>query len=88
LTVVVENLNETVSFPVYVVSFGVFELVYASGQNWYGEELKFGPKTQYTKSDSILTFQKSNRKINGHSISLQSVVGGNMTSQTMNSDQF
>ena len=67
---------------------GMFELVYASGQNWYGEELKFGPKTQYTKSDSILTFQKSNRKINGHSISLQSVVGGNMTSQTMNSDQF
>ena len=67
---------------------GMFELVYASGQNWYGEKLKFGPKTQYTKSDSILTFQKSNRKINGHSISLQSVVGGNMTSQTMNSDQF
>ena len=70
------------------VSYTGFELVYASGQNWYGEELKFGPKTQYTKSDSILTFQKSNRKINGHSISLQSVVGGNMTSQTMNSDQF
>jgi hypothetical protein len=67
---------------------GVFELVYASGENWYGEELKFGPNTQYTKSDSLLAFQKLGLEINGHTINLKSVVGGNMTSQAMSANDF
>lgn len=67
---------------------GVFELVYASGENWYGEELKFGPKTQYTKSDNVLFFQKMGRQINGHTVSLKSVVGGNMKSRALSAQDF
>lgn len=38
------------------VPVGEYELVYASGENWYGEELLFGPETQYAKADTVSRF--------------------------------
>lgn len=38
------------------VPVGEYELVYASGQNWYGNELLFGPETQYAKADTVSRF--------------------------------
>jgi hypothetical protein len=38
------------------VPVGEYELVYASGQKWYGNELLFGPETQYAKVDTVSRF--------------------------------
>lgn len=38
------------------VPVGEYELVYASGRNWYGDELLFGPDTQYAKADTVSRF--------------------------------
>ncbi len=38
------------------VPVGEYELVYASGHNWYGDELLFGPETQYARADTVSRF--------------------------------
>lgn len=35
---------------------GEYELVYAAGRHWYGDELLFGPQTQYAKADTVSRF--------------------------------
>jgi hypothetical protein len=41
------------------VPVGEYELVYASGENWYGDELLFGPQTQYAKADTVSRFSSA-----------------------------
>jgi hypothetical protein len=41
------------------VPVGEYELVYASGENWYGDELLFGPETQYAKADTVSRFSSA-----------------------------
>jgi hypothetical protein len=38
------------------IPVGEYELVYASGQHWYGDELLFGPETEYAKADALTRF--------------------------------
>ena len=67
---------------------GVFELVYASGNNWYGEDLIFGPSTQYQQSDNDFVFRKEGRTIKGKTITLKPVRDGNMRTRKVSADQF
>lgn len=45
--------GETADFK---VPFGDYEVLCASGVTWYGDELLFGPKTAYSKLDTVSRF--------------------------------
>lgn len=72
------------------VPLGNYELVYASGETWYGEadELYFGPTTQFSKANTVLEFKRTGQRISGHTISLVKVVDGNLSTTTINAKDF
>jgi len=67
---------------------GAFELVYASGNNWYGEELLFGPSTVYSRSNSSIVFSVEGNKINGKTLTLKQIRDGNMSTSSMGPGDF
>ena len=67
---------------------GSYELSYASGDLWYGEEFLFGPNTDYSKADKSFQFTKSGRSINGVSVKLVRVVNGNLKTKNISKDDF
>lgn len=81
--------NEKIDVPL-----GKYYLKYASGKNWYGIYAKdhryFGQYTSFTKSDSILNFSidYENENYIGQQITLYPVVGGNMSTQDIDSKDF
>lgn len=70
------------------VPLGRFELVYATGDKWLGEEELFGEKTSRRKSDTTMVFEISGNKIMGQRVSLIKVKSGNLTSTNLNNGDF
>jgi hypothetical protein len=76
----------TVSVPL-----GDYERKYAYGTQWYGYEhgnYFFGPDTQAEIADQSLSFSRSGDVISGKSVTLYTVLGGNLETRALPIDQF
>ena len=78
------------------VPIGRYILKYASGATWYGYKHHFGPKTDYNKADTVLSFEKEyindgyreGYRVSGHVITLYRVSGGNLTTSEIPKEAF
>lgn len=76
------NTQKTVYVPL-----GSFEILYASGSDWYGTDL-FGPETSYCLFDELFDFYKEDDYINGWTITLEKQYNGNLDSNQISADEF
>ena len=90
-----DNDNDTLAIYIHggetvevEVPLGSYEIRYASGNNWYGDELKFGSKTSYNKADEIFTFSDTGYQVSGYTITLYQVVDGNLQTRSIDESQF
>lgn len=67
---------------------GVYELRYAAGEEWYGEEYLFGPKTAYAKADESFVFRAEGEKISGFSVELIKRINGNLNETRIRASDF
>lgn len=76
------------------VPLGSYIIKYASGDKWYGTEHLFGPRTSYSKAETIAKFtQKEDTgtgytTITGHSITLYKVTNGNLHTESISKNEF
>lgn len=84
LTVFVHS-GTTVSID---VPLGTFEVRYASGESWYGDEYLFGPGTAYSKADKTFTFEVVGNQISGFTITLYKVPYGNLHTSAIKPTEF
>jgi hypothetical protein len=66
------------------VPSGTYEMRYATGQTWYGEETLFGDSTSYNKADSDFTFSSGL----GYTVELYLQQFGNLETESINKDNF
>ncbi|MGI6317325.1 MAG: hypothetical protein ACOX1J_01060 [Dethiobacteria bacterium] len=71
-----------------LLPLGSYEIRFASGKEWYGEEHLFGPKTNYEKADEMFDFWQEERKIRGYTIQLIEQHDGNLRKVRMRADEF
>lgn len=70
------------------VPLGTFELVYASGEKWYGTDLMFGEDTQYVKADKLFDFTQSDGYYNGWTVELFLQTNGNLGEVKLSPEDF
>lgn len=70
------------------VPLGSYLLKYASGDNWYGYEIFFGPEGSYNKSDNTLIFEIDDNQISGYTVTLYKVISGNMRTTRIDFSEF
>lgn len=70
------------------VPLGTFEVRYASGDTWYGDDLLFGPETSYSKADTFFTFEIVGNQIRGFTITLYTVAHGNLKTKAIGASEF
>lgn len=66
------------------VPSGTYEMRYATGRTWYGEEALFGDDTTYNKADSDFTFSNGL----GYSVELYLQQFGNLETRRLNKNNF
>lgn len=69
--------------PMYM-GVGTYEMKYACGDTWYGEEHLFGENTRYAKDKDDWVFESGK----GWTLTLQPQVGGNVSTETLSEDEF
>jgi hypothetical protein len=67
-----------------VVPAGSYEMRYATGSTWYGEELLFGESTQFHKADSIFSIGNGR----GYTVELYLQHDGNLQTKSLNKEDF
>ena len=70
------------------VPFGTYRIRMASGTNWYGDKVRFGPDTQYSQVDTPAEFTLEGNKLMGHVLRLARIVNGNLRPVPISADQF
>jgi len=70
------------------VPAGTYRIKFAAGDTWYGEEIRFGPKTSYSVIDKPTTFSIVDRQLLGHELSLTLTRDGNLRRQNISAAQF
>ena len=70
------------------IPLGKYEMRYAYGNTWYGEEHLFGPETVYSKSDSTFDFYKTGNRLSGYTVTLYEVLNGNMRTREITAADF
>ena len=70
------------------VPLGKYEVYYATGDAWYGEEHLFGPDTQYYKCDEIFNFTMDDEGYNGWTLTLTAVFNGNLDTDSISAGDF
>lgn len=71
------------------VPLGIYELRYATGPDWYGEDLLFGSKTSYHKADDTFVFyEDDDGTINGWTVELYLQANGNLSTETISAEEF
>jgi len=92
-----DPLNKEVQLRMYIpakstiktkVPLGTYEVVYASGDEWYGERDLFGDTTVFKKGGELLTFSRVGNKVLGKTLSLVQVTNGNFQSTFIGEDDF
>jgi curved DNA-binding protein CbpA len=77
--------GETISFD---VPLGRYELRYATGDIWYGEEHLFGENGMGFKADEVFNFTFDGVQYNGYTVELVLQVDGNLSTQSIDMDDF
>lgn len=70
------------------VPVGTYEIKYATGKQWYGEDYLFGPETSYNKADSLFTFGFDGYQYSGYSIELIMQQDGNLSTSGIQPNQW
>lgn len=70
------------------VPLGEYEIFYATGDSWLGEDELFGPDTRYYKCDDTFLFEETQSGYNGWTVSLAPVANGNLDTELIDSDSF
>ena len=71
-----------------LVPIGRYKLYYAVGDDWFGEDDKFGSNTRYSCSDDLLDFYADSEYYQGHSLELWLQANGNFDSYEIDKDSF
>jgi hypothetical protein len=76
--------------PVTVdVPIGVYDIVYATGDTWYGRQDKFGPSAPLYKTDHTFDYRlEADGSIPYYEIELIQQVGGNMETERIDPAEF
>lgn len=81
--------HETADVP---VADGTYLIKYTSGESWYGEEAMFGSKASFTKADDIfeftVTYSGGYVYYSDVSVTLYTVVGGNLSTTPIGANDF
>ena len=77
--------GQSIKVPVPV---GSYVVKIASGQNWYGKTVRFGPTTSYAKLDSVFNFSIKGNELLGHEITLTLMRNGNLSQSPITSADF
>lgn len=70
------------------VPIGVYELRFAAGEKWYGEEYLFGPETAYRKADERFEFRAEDEKVSGFTVELIKQINGNLKETVIRPTDF
>jgi len=70
------------------VPTGAYEIKYATGHTWYGENYLFGPKTNYSKADSVFDFTYNGYQYSGYTVELIMQQNGNLSTSGLNASQW
>jgi hypothetical protein len=70
------------------VPLGTYELRYAAGTVWYGEDLLFGPNTACYRADEQFAFYLQGNSVSGYTIELILQEGGNLRTTPIDPSQF
>jgi hypothetical protein len=73
-----------------LVPLGSYQLKYATGQVWMGENHYFGPNglTSYSKTNAIFDFTKNHQGYSGYTVELILQSHGNLSTEQILSDDF
>lgn len=71
-----------------LMPLGTYELRYATGETWYGEELLFGPATRYSRADAPFQFRNNGYQYEGYTVELYLQAGGNLDLDSISASQF
>lgn len=67
---------------------GTYRVKFASGQQWYGEDIWFGPDTDYSMVGTPVTFSVQGNQLLGHELKLEQVLNGNLRRQKITAAGF
>ena len=79
------NAGETTEVCVPV---GKYEVSYATGEEWYGREYKFGDQTRYYKAEAEFEFYYKGDYVYGTVLTLYKVKDGNMETKEVDESEF
>ena len=94
---VVNAANDNDTLAIYIhggetveveVPLGNYEIRYASGNNWYGDQELFGSDTAFNKADELFNFVDTGYQVSGYTITLYQVIDGNLQTKTIDKNQF
>jgi len=71
-----------------MVPVGNYDVRYASGSTWYGENYLFCPDTVYTKTDEEFAFSRTPDGYSGFSVTLYKVAHGNLSTTAIRPEDF
>jgi hypothetical protein len=71
-----------------MVPLGTYQIRYASGNTWYGENYLFGPETDYTKTDEDFAFRRTSNGYSGYTVTLYKVEHGNLSTTPIRPEDF
>lgn len=60
----------------------------ASGQTWYGDQIRFGPNTNYGQFSSNFEFSVEANRLAGQEVTLTRVENGNLSQSPLDASQF
>ena len=60
----------------------------ASGQTWYGDQIRFGPNTSYGQFSSSFEFSVEGSRLAGKEVTLTRVENGNLSRSPLDASQF
>jgi len=70
------------------VPVGNYELRYAAGERWYGEEYLFGPGTAHRKAEDAFQFRADGERVSGFTVELIKQSGGNLKETDIEPSEF
>jgi len=70
------------------LSSGRYIIKYASGSAWYGKQHYFGPNTGYSEASKVFNFSDNAYEVSGYTVTLYTVVNGNLGTKRLSKGQF
>lgn len=70
------------------VPLGTYQILCASGEEWYGQDHLFGPDTSYSKLGETFDFKLEGNQYIGHSITLYKQANGNLNEKSISKSEW